>query len=121
MSALITIVSSNPELKLLLGLVIAKAIDDAGFTNAMAKTVMVREPLNGKEVPKKANILVDPTLPVKMPPELLNINFAIHGNQEEVIGDMKKRNNTLVDEHIVLSFMDDTSKKYEEKVREFLE
>lgn len=123
MSALITIDSEDPELKIMLGLLIAKAIQDAGFTNARAKTIMMSSAIKEKrDVPaQRANILINDVLPVRHPPELRDINYSIYHDHEKVMAEMKERNQSLVDKPVVLSFFDDTGDKYEQQVKEFLQ
>lgn len=116
MSAKINIETDDPALATALGMVVARAIEDAGFSNAKAKVVMVMHMLHidndsvssaSKEISRE-------------PPILRPLKYVAYPDNAEVIRTIAQRNPGLMNKPILLSFHPDTSEKYEADARHFL-
>lgn len=121
MSAKIVVETEDKQLGIALGVIIAKAIADAGFENAKAKTVMMVAKLHNKAATtSRSNVLIDDTQGTREPPELRNLQYSIFSNQEEVLAEMFKASPSLLESPVVLDFLPYTDDAYEDEVKKHL-
>ena len=110
MAAKIIIDADNPALNLALGVIIAQAIRDAGFTNAMSKMVTLTVPT-----------LTDAkSEPIRNPPELKSLDWIIPPGVGDLAASMVTRSPGMLDEPLVLDFLPDSSAQYTAQANYFL-
>lgn len=126
MSAKISIETQDKALAATLGMVIAKAIQDAGFTNVKAKTVMV-EPDGDQSVRSRLlnATLVDSKVtqtPVgaRTPPQLGDLRFIVPPNLSTTLEIINRANPGIQKRPVVLSFFNDRTLKYHMAEERFL-
>jgi|SRR6185312_2605343 len=128
MPAKIKIETQDAALSAALQVVIAEAIQSAGFTNTKVKIVMVS---NGVEVPGQFARVADINIqagherasPRREPPVLEDLRFVVphpEGGAKEFIKPMIEKNPDLMDRPIVLDGYADVSEKYAEQEVAFL-
>lgn len=129
MSAKINVETDDPALAAALGMLVAKAIKDAGFANAMAKNVTVKTTVTiGSEKSfGRVGELVLHLEPenvelngVRQPPTLAPIHWMVPPEDVDFIQRIEGNHPGTLNKLLVLSFYPDTNEAYEQAVAAFL-
>lgn len=117
MSAKINIETDNPALASALGMLIAKAIIDAGFTNTMAKHVMISSPMTlwpTEHVPEPVQEMR------REPPVLGPMILMLPPTGDDFIGQIEALSPGTLQKPIVLEAWPDTCETYETAAEGYL-
>ncbi len=127
MSAKINIETDDPKLAAALGVLIAEALQKAGFKNAQAKNVMIRQPETYPGWGKVSLVMehVDGGAALtdkgeRLPPELNPMHWIIPAGNDHFVRDILWSQEDLMAVPIVMSFYPDTCEQYEKDVDRFL-
>lgn len=127
MSAKINIETEDKALAATLGMVIARALEDAGFSNTMAKTIMLiaepDEPVHFRRVNGVLEVTEPAELGKRTPalPALMPLRYTAAPETVDVLLQrMEDLNPGISDKPIVLSFYPATCETYEVMEKEFL-
>ncbi len=125
MSAKIKIECADPALATALGMLIAKAVVEAGFTKTRTKLVMVDTKNTADSTFDRTSKLlgeyrVDLADRAVFLPNLDQMYFAIANRDDNIVELIAKRNPGMMDKPIVLDMFPDTCEKYEQAEKAFL-
>lgn len=128
MSAKITINTEDDALSALLAILVAKAIQDAGFNNTLAKTVMISAPVPPVGFNRVSTVAgeIDPhylkacECGERMAPELKELRYFCPPDNGAWMKDMVARNPGILEKPILLDYLPDTSREYELRSELFL-
>lgn len=126
-SAKINVETEDPALAAMLGIVIAKALRQAEFSNVLVKNVAIKNPSTYPGW-NKVNVVLEQITPERpltnhgerLPPELGLLYWVIPSSDNDFLSAIGKRNPALMDAPVVLSFHPDTTEEYEKNVDSFL-
>jgi hypothetical protein len=126
-SAKINIETDDPALAAALGMLIAKAITDAGFKNSMAKHVVVMNKVKITNSPEKFHRFNEASLHLREPiveemgrePPILGPLYWM-APPNDIVNEFQKRNPYILENRIVMSTLPDTSSDYEAAVANYL-
>jgi hypothetical protein len=120
MSAKINIETDDPALASALGILVAQAIENAGFNNVMAKTIMMTASLPVKRIGDTVMAGMPTGELQRSPPELKTLQWIVPQTDEDLVAVIAEKNPGVLDKPVLLSFYPDTCPKYESDAKKFL-